>query len=208
MDDRRRKELEDFNRNHIVQAALREFSRKGFQRTTVDSIARRAGYSPAAIYRYFDSKTSLFAAVMQTIREETMVVLNEPLPDTLGFEAKLRARLSRYLIFAEKNKGHLAALLSQRGLMEWDLGNYPQKAVRDFYSSYRAAFSELVHVAIREGTLRLDAPDFYATALVGLIDAFGYQWLTNPGNEPLRSRVDRIVDLFMRGASIVLSEFE
>jgi len=208
MDGQRKKELEDYSRQQIVQAALREFSRKGFQRTTMDSIARRAGSSPSAIYRYFDSKTSLFSATMQTIREETLAVLLEPLPDTLGFEAKLRARLSRYLIFAEKNKGHLAALLAQRGLMEWDLGNYPQRAVRDFYSSYRAAFTELVQIGIREGTLRLDAPEFYSTALVGLIDAFGYQWLTNPGKESLRSQVDRIVDLFMLGASIVLSEFE
>lgn len=208
MDDKRKQQLEDFNRTHIVKSAMREFSRKGYQRTTMDSIARRAGYSPGAIYRYFDSKKDLFAAVMQAIRDDTMEVLAEPLPDSLDFESRLRARLSRYFSFVEKNKGHMAALLAQRGLLEWDLGNYPQRVVRDFYSRYRLVFEDLMRHGIREGRLRFDIPEFYATTLIGLVDAVGYQWLTAPGKVPLRAHVDRLVDLFLHGAAVPLAEFD
>jgi len=48
----------------IVDAALAEFLAYGLRRTTVDTVARRAGVSRATLYRRFDGKDALVQAVL------------------------------------------------------------------------------------------------------------------------------------------------
>lgn len=48
----------------ILQAAMASFLDKGFEACTMTDIAQRAGGSKATLYAYFDSKESLFSAVI------------------------------------------------------------------------------------------------------------------------------------------------
>jgi TetR/AcrR family transcriptional regulator, mexJK operon transcriptional repressor len=49
----------------IVQAARELFLRDGFERTSVDAIADRAGVSKRTIYNHYEDKRTLFLAVIQ-----------------------------------------------------------------------------------------------------------------------------------------------
>jgi len=53
----------DKRRQQIVDAAARCFARKGIHPTTMQDIFRESGLSAGAIYRYFDSKEALVAAI-------------------------------------------------------------------------------------------------------------------------------------------------
>lgn len=52
-------------RHAIVDAAFAEFLEHGYARGTTASVARRASLSKVTLFRYFDTKESLFDAVMQ-----------------------------------------------------------------------------------------------------------------------------------------------
>jgi len=54
-----------FTRQLILDASLSLFSRRGFARTTVRDIARKAGITDAAIYYHFDSKRELLEALVE-----------------------------------------------------------------------------------------------------------------------------------------------
>ena len=57
-------------RSRILQAALDEFSDKGYHASTIDSIAERAGIAKGTVYRYFNTKEGLFNALKEdTISE-------------------------------------------------------------------------------------------------------------------------------------------
>jgi AcrR family transcriptional regulator len=56
-------------RRLITDAAYESFWRSGFRRTSVDSIAERAGVTKRTIYTYFRSKDDLLAAVLLRYRE-------------------------------------------------------------------------------------------------------------------------------------------
>ena len=58
-------------KNHILRAAVDEFSRKGFAGVRVDEIASRAGCNKQLIYYYFGSKAKLYDAVLTEMVEET-----------------------------------------------------------------------------------------------------------------------------------------
>jgi AcrR family transcriptional regulator len=51
-------------REQILAAATGAFARAGFAATSLDDIAAAAGISRAILYRHFDSKTDLYAAVL------------------------------------------------------------------------------------------------------------------------------------------------
>lgn len=57
-------------REHILDAALRCFSRGGFHATTMQMICREANVSPGALYVYFDSKEALIAGLCERDRAE------------------------------------------------------------------------------------------------------------------------------------------
>jgi AcrR family transcriptional regulator len=56
-------------RSRIVDVAYESFWRLGFRRSTVDSIAARAGLTKRTVYGYFRSKDDLLAAVLQRYDE-------------------------------------------------------------------------------------------------------------------------------------------
>src|SRR5688572_12423896 len=50
----------------ILEAALAEFTERGFEAARMEDIAKSAGISKAAIYLYFPSKTALLEALIES----------------------------------------------------------------------------------------------------------------------------------------------
>jgi len=59
MDKTRKQQEYDFKRNLIIDAAKIIFFDKGFESSTIDDIAKEAGYSKGSIYSYFKSKNEI-----------------------------------------------------------------------------------------------------------------------------------------------------
>ncbi|MCP1326360.1 TetR/AcrR family transcriptional regulator [Halomonas sp. 707D4] len=57
----------DVRRQYLLDAALDEFARLGFEGARVEAIALAAGLSKAGFYAHFDSKEALFEALLETI---------------------------------------------------------------------------------------------------------------------------------------------
>ena len=68
-------------RGELLEAALQEFSSRGYYLTQMEHVAARAGVSKALVYQHFLSKEELFAAVTAQVVE--------------GFMARLPGVLSR-----------------------------------------------------------------------------------------------------------------
>lgn len=71
--------LTQFHRQHILEASERLFSEKGFNKTTMDDIAKAAQYSKATLYVYFKSKDE----IINHLTLESMKMLYEHLHQAL-----------------------------------------------------------------------------------------------------------------------------
>ncbi|MBJ7597972.1 TetR/AcrR family transcriptional regulator [Candidatus Nephthysia bennettiae] len=60
-------------RADLLQAAVRRFSEKGIDHTTVDDIVLAAGVAKGTFYLYFDSKEQIVAALRARMAEESMI---------------------------------------------------------------------------------------------------------------------------------------
>lgn len=62
----------------ILDGALRVFAEAGYSGTTMDAIAAAVGLSKPTLYQYFDSKETLFQAMMLGQRDRMMSVFEHP----------------------------------------------------------------------------------------------------------------------------------
>jgi AcrR family transcriptional regulator len=61
----RQRQARDITRRAILDAALDLFVADGYAQVSIRNIAARVGYSPAAIYSYFESKDDIFYALAE-----------------------------------------------------------------------------------------------------------------------------------------------
>ena len=67
----KRQEQRETRRRQIVDAATQVFAGKGFHAANVSDVAARAGVSQGTIYWYFESKESLFTAVLEQATQDS-----------------------------------------------------------------------------------------------------------------------------------------
>ncbi len=108
-------------RTDILDAATRAFARTGLHGTTMQDIAREAGYTAASLYTYFKSKQEIIDAMTTRLADEFLQVFQQPLPGELNFRQRFELVLGRHLellehrrdiyiiFFSEENKGGMCA---------------------------------------------------------------------------------------------------
>lgn len=82
--------LADRRRQQLVTCAAEVFAERGYERTTVTMLARRAGVGQGTVYRYFDSKRDLFDSVFDHATEHLFASMDttallEPIESMEGF---------------------------------------------------------------------------------------------------------------------------
>lgn len=78
-------------RQAIMQAAVKLFSEKGFEKTSIEELARAAGIGKGTIYSYFQTKTDILHAFC----EDEMVGLHQELTDNADKEIPLLQQMVR-----------------------------------------------------------------------------------------------------------------
>lgn len=69
--------MSDSRRALVLEAARSVFAEKGVEGASIREIAKRAAYTPGAIYSYFDSKEAIYAALLA----ESLERLNQEVND-------------------------------------------------------------------------------------------------------------------------------
>ena len=82
-----RRESQELTKQRLLDVAVGVFKEKGFEHTSVDEIAERAGYSKGAVYSNFASKEELALAVLDRRIEQQLQALSTLIP-TRGDDPK------------------------------------------------------------------------------------------------------------------------
>ncbi|HBE9527544.1 TPA: TetR/AcrR family transcriptional regulator [Clostridioides difficile] len=91
-------------RQEIIETALELFSEKGYENTTIQDISDRMNVSPGLCYRYFKSKTEIFAATSEYYAMKAVEQINVPVAkDTPALE-KLSLFIHQIFEYVMKHK--------------------------------------------------------------------------------------------------------
>ncbi len=157
-------------RNEILAAAKKVFAKGGYQSTTIADIAKAAKLSYGSIYWYFDSKESLFHALMENEEKLLREHVNNALvsSDQLSELAPLKAAVRATLEFFEEDRAVVKLLFRD----SYALGDRFEKHLFYIYESFISDIEVMVKDAQSEGRI-IDAPAhmiaFCVVSLVGQI---------------------------------------
>jgi AcrR family transcriptional regulator len=187
------KVVED-RQEHIVQAAMRVFARKGFMRATNKDIAAEAGITPGLIYHYFKSKEALLEAVIgsyspiQIIREDSAQILAQPPEAFLRFLLKQMLAMVESETFLQLIRVFLPEVIHNPDLSPAGLTTLGE--VTHFLENYLA-------VKMASGELRQADPALTAHVLYGTIMGLVLRRHVMHDPEALKFTQDEIVDNVM-----------
>ncbi len=188
----------------ILEAALAEFTERGFEAARMEDVARHAGLSKAGVYLYFDSKEALLRALILAKvaplarQAEAMAIAGAGDPvAALHLIASTAAKLIREpMVFAVPR------------LVISIAGRFPD--IADFYRANVAALARgaivtLIEAAIAKGAIRAVNPHAAAHAFIGplLLEAIwthvlrGESALGEPGN-----LVEQHFDILLNGLEL------
>ena len=95
-------------RERILEAARTEFAERGYDKTSIRGIAKKAAVDAALVHHYFGTKDEVFAAAIEVSFEPALVI---PAVLTGGTDG-LGERLARYFIGVWENPATRAPLLA------------------------------------------------------------------------------------------------
>ena len=153
-------------RDEIVRAAMECFAARGFSGTTTREIAARVGITEAALYRHFEGKEALYAAIID--RKMAAPALAERLVEAAarGDDRGVFGGLAKLIIEALQADPAFFRILLYTALEGHSLAEpfFRQRmaALREFLSGYIARRT-------REGAFRKLDPVLAARAFIGMV---------------------------------------
>jgi AcrR family transcriptional regulator len=175
----------------LLDAAAAEFGEKGFHESSVVSITQRAGVALGSFYTYFDSKDSLFQALvrdMSTQVRNTVGPVMAAEPDRLDGERK---GLAQFLNFVREHK-ELYRIIDEAEFVD-------PPSYRAHYESTVAGYVVSLKEAANKGQVRADVEEVHAWAIVGMNVFLGLRYGVMGEDRNVGEVADIAADLLTNG---------
>lgn len=144
----------------LLDAAAAEFGEKGFHESSVVSITQRAGVALGSFYTYFDSKDSLFRALVRDMSAQVRQTVGPVIAAEANRLDGERKGLAKFLSFVREHK-ELYRIIDEAEFV--DPASY-RAHYEDTVNGYLASLKD----AANKGQLREDVEDVHAWAIVGM----------------------------------------
>ena len=156
------------SRSTILEAALRCFLENGYESTSTEAVALRAGVSRRTVFNQFASKSVLFeAAVKRSWGDLTMFAIADDPATSLDPEAGLRRIGNAIADFWERPD---TILLARIVIAEGDRFPFLRERYDEFGRRLaKEALSRFLAGLTKRGALSIPDPDLAALQFVGLV---------------------------------------
>ncbi len=184
----------------ILSAAATLFGRYGYEKTSVDQIAKLAHKAKTSIYYHFDSKLAIFKSCLETEFKNLMRRLErvrEENSDNNGkrFALYLTTRMDLFLEM-KVYKSYLCRLVPSL-----EVGEMKESvdSVRQKFDDYEYQFFHETAIAGALDGALTDAisPDAFAKMMIALFRGIEYQFFVTDDMEATRSTFGSLVDLII-----------
>ncbi len=185
-------------RCRILRAAEAIFAEKGYEKTKIAQIARKAGVAEGSIYDYFKSKENLLISISCHRITALTSQLTGPFALTSPL-ARLRRFLRRHFCIFLKNRDFLKVFIMD-SLMNQSF--YQSEALAE-HRTYMASLGEIVRDGQARGVFRKEInPRVFCNMFMGVFIHMALRWLLFPDRPVDKMKeIDHITDLFSRAVT-------
>ncbi|CEG09850.1 HTH-type transcriptional regulator RutR [Afipia felis] len=152
----RREAVSEHKRELILEAAKQIFAEEGLEGASLRAIAVRAGYTPAALYFYFESKEAIYAEVLKASLASLGAAVHEAVAQTRTAAQRLKAAAMGFFRFYTENPRDLdlGFYLFRGGMKPAGLGRARDETLN---AALEAALRPIADAALELGASRQKA---------------------------------------------------
>lgn len=189
---------EEDTRTKILQAALRQFARQGYDGTTTKDLAKSAGVAEGTLFRHFANKKAILVEVATAGWMDILTDLLTELSEMGSYKAVSQV-MRRRMINMQKNS-NLMRVCFVEAQYHPELQESIQAEVISKMTDVAEAFFE---TAMEKGIYRQMNPKIVAKVFLGIfaIAGFSEQTIIDPEASPkaMQEMAEGISDIFLRG---------
>jgi AcrR family transcriptional regulator len=110
-------------RDQLLLVARSIFAERGFQATTMDDIAKEAGFTKPILYQYFESKTELYREIVNQTAEKLLTSLRNAVAEVESPRSKIEVAFRVYfeMVVSETDAFRILFIHSHEGETKGDL---------------------------------------------------------------------------------------
>jgi TetR/AcrR family acrAB operon transcriptional repressor len=197
---RKTKKEAEKTRELLIEAAFTVFTQKGFARTTLNEIAKKAGVTRGAIYWHFKDKAEIFWEVSEQTAKQAGLdwdkVQNSQAESLKDFEEFL----VRYLTSYEKDERFRSFYEMVNFRTEWteELAPIWEKMRQRFHKAYASLKDDLKRL-VENKKIRQDIdPHLAALSLFSFTEGLLQIWLFDQKFFSLKEEAPRLVHEFLK----------
>lgn len=196
--NKQKKDLSHPKAISIIEGAIRVFSEKGYENSSISDISKAAKISESTLYEYFTSKEEVLFAIPLNYNKISCKKVNQILPHISDPTDKIRFIIRYFIEFYEQNKSYTkVALLLLRTNKE-----FLKKPAYEFYRELTHTIIDTINEGVQQGIFRNDvSPYLVRNMILGFIEHLTIQWVLLKRPEKITDQIGVVSDLIINAIS-------
>jgi AcrR family transcriptional regulator len=184
----------------ILNAAMAEFAERGYQATSVDDIARRAGSSKGGVYFHFPNKQAMFEALIVDLMYMLEGAVRDAIGQAHGALGRVDAALSVVIHIFSEHRSLTHLLLVEAPCLGQPFDHEVRAARRVFAGIIESYLQE----AVQEGSIAPLDTGVAAYVWLGAIYEVVLRWLfaEDPAAVPLDAALPVLRSMLLRSIGV------
>ncbi|HAF07960.1 MAG: Transcriptional regulator [candidate division TA06 bacterium 32_111] len=184
-------------KEEILEKANLIFAKYGYEKTTMDDIAKAVGKKKGALYYYFKTKEEVFTDVI----EREIIYLKNKLFLSTSHKKNTRDKLYSYVLTRYKLINSVASFY--RTFKEDYLKQFEfiQKIRKRFDIEEEKFIEELLEEGVKKGELKNIDVSLTAESFVIAMKGFEYRWTADVDYDYVEKVIRSMLDIFFYGIS-------
>lgn len=200
---RKRTRSAEETRAMIISEATALFAVRGYERTSLNAIAKNIGISAPALYYHFDSKDEILFATLETTLLNLRAMSAEAVATTDGTPSESLRAFVRAHVFHDVGNVDIMPMLNA-GLYNVDnliegLPLAKRKRLTLLQREFLDRLRDILRAGQDEKSFRIDDITATAFAIIGIVD-FAVYWFRAEGKLTVEQLADQYAELGLRMA--------
>lgn len=191
---------EEHTRNALLDAAASRFAHYGPRKTTMEEVARSAGFSRATVYKHFPSKDSLYRALLDRDTQEFIAELKACIARSGADDGGAREKLRQIVEITRRVYSRSPVLLGAAAEDdEMRIEAIAAEAMRSQEAQIIALLAGLLRRGVRSGEIRSIDPRSVAYLMFQLGNVLVMREASGRRDFPFKKILDAMDDLINHG---------
>lgn len=183
----------------FLEAAERLFAAQGYHHTSIEDIAREANYATGTIYRYFPTKETLYAVLMERKSRQFLDFLKLRIASARTPLDKLTTLIDSKVEFFRQNKEFLSIYSAAGANLRWTFRDRFHEQLKGMHQEFQQFLRSVLVDCMQPGGLRRMDVTRLAQAYAGMTNHLLLDALNDERPESLEEARQFLLDLFQLG---------